>query len=369
VQLPCFNERAVVRRVIEAVAAFDWPRDKLHIQVLDDSTDDTPVLADQAIAAVRALGIDAVSMRRSHRSGYKAGALQAGLERSTAEFVAVFDADFIPAPDFLRRCMRPLLAEPRIAFVGARWDHINGDANALTRAQQRIKDCDFGVVQMADCWAGNLVYFDGTCGIWRRRAIDEAGGWRAEAFSEDTDLSVRVQLEGWRGLRLASVGVPGELPESMDAWLKQQANWSRGTGTVLRLNVLGIWRGALPFRSKLAATLLLGTDLLGPALIVAVLSGAIELLLSRETAFTIALASIAAVFVPIMGGAVLVKGQVFLRGADPRAEWVRSLTAIAAFAHSQISSAIRIRLESPHKEKVATPKTGAGAAPGSMRNG
>jgi len=365
VQIPCYNEQAVVRRIVAAVAALDWPLDRLHIQVInDDSTDDTPLLAEEALAAARARGIDAGMLKRTKRRGYKAGALQAGLELSTAEYVAVFDADFVPPVDFLRRCMPPLIYEPRLAFVGARWDHINGDANALTAAQQRIKDCDFAVVQLPDCWAGNVVYFDGTCGVWRRRAIDEAGGWRPEAFSEDTDLSLRVQLLGWRGLRLASVAVPGELPESMGAWLKQQANWSKGTGRVLRLHLFGIWRSALPFRSKLAATLWLGTDLFGPALLIAVITGAIDLLLSQTTPLTIGMAAAAAALVPLAGGAALVMGQCFLRQADPREEVVRSLTAIVAYAYSQVWSAVRIRLEGPLKEKVATPKTGVGIAPG-----
>src|SRR6266481_635286 len=226
VQLPVFNERHVIDRLIESAAAIDWPRDRLEIQVLDDSTDDTTTMARRHVERLQAQGVRATLVRRADRSGFKAGALRWGLARSDAEFVAIFDSDFVPPRDFLRRCIGPLLADPGLALVQARWEHLNATESLLTRAQALQLDAHFAIEQSARAWSGLDMPFNGTCGLWRRQAIDDAGGWHADTLTEDLDLSYRVHLKGWRTTILLDVGVPGELPDELAAWRAQQHRWN-----------------------------------------------------------------------------------------------------------------------------------------------
>ncbi len=227
VQLPLYNERTVARRVIAAAAGLDWPRDRLEVQVLDDSTDETRVEVDEAAAAARSTGVDVRVVRRAERAGFKAGALQEGLARTDAELVAIFDADFVPRSDFLTRTV-PWLAAPDVGLVQARWAHLNAGASALTRAQAALLDGHFAVEQPARADRGAFFNFNGTAGVWRRAAIEEAGGWRADTLTEDLDLSYRAQLRGWRFVYLGGVDAPAELPDEIGAFRSQQHRWAKG---------------------------------------------------------------------------------------------------------------------------------------------
>jgi cellulose synthase/poly-beta-1,6-N-acetylglucosamine synthase-like glycosyltransferase len=259
VQIPTYNEGVLIRRVLDAVVALDWPRDRLAVQVLDDSSGASAALARAAVAACQADGHNVTLLQRSDRAGFKAGALKRGLAASDEPFVAMFDADYVPPPDFLRKCMRPLLAQPDIAFAQARCDYLNAAQNWVTRAQEIILDSHYAVEQPTRYWAGDFLPFNGTCGIWRREAIEAAGGWHGDTLTEDLDLSYRAQLGGWRALYLVSVGVPGELPDGFRVWIRQQLRWNKGFAQTARKLLPGIVsRRTLRWRAKSAAALHLG---------------------------------------------------------------------------------------------------------------
>src|SRR5262249_23625358 len=245
IQIPTCNEGAVVRRIADAVARLDLPSKKLPVQVLDDSTDDSVVMAREAVDTLRGRGFDAVLLHRNERAGFKAAAMQAGLGLSDHDYVAVFDADFVPPRDFLRKCLSVLLADPVLAFAQARWDAINARENALTSAQQRLIDVFFGVFQAARSWSGHFVIFSGTCALWRRSALDQLGGWQSDIFMEDMDLSCRAFLAGWRGRCLVTLAVPGELPSSTGSWQRQQYRWNGGLAQAMRKHLPAIWRSRL----------------------------------------------------------------------------------------------------------------------------
>ena len=228
VQLPIYNERYVAERVIEAVCRLRWRRERLEVQVLDDSDDDTPEIVARCVDGWRRAGVAISHVRRASRDGYKAGALAHGLTLSGADFVAVFDADFVPAPDFLRR-MLPALADPGVAFVQARWGHLNEDFSLLTYLQSLMTDFHFLVEQAVRPRRGYPTNFAGSAGVWRRAAIDDAGGWSGATLTEDLDLSYRAQLRGWRAVYLEDVVVPQELPVSANAYRAQQSRWATGS--------------------------------------------------------------------------------------------------------------------------------------------
>ncbi|MDE2777470.1 MAG: glycosyltransferase [Chloroflexota bacterium] len=236
VQLPLFNELEVAGRLIEAVAAFDYPRDKLLIQALDDSNDLTVQLVARKLAELEARGYRVQHIRRANRDGFKAGALAAGLSHCDCEFIAIFDADFIPPPDFLRRTLPHLLADPGLGIAQSRWSHLNAEENSLTRAQRLSIDTHFAVEQAARNRSGWLIPFNGTGGVWRRSCIEAAGGWSASTLTEDLDLSYRAQLAGWRSQFLPDVEAPGEIPPQLAAYKQQQARWATGnTQCLLKL--------------------------------------------------------------------------------------------------------------------------------------
>jgi len=242
IQLPVFNEGVIVQRAIRSAAALDWPRAKLHIQVLDDSTDGTGELARAAAAEFPDRNITV--LHREDRSGFKAGALQAGIAALPhCGYFAILDVDYIPPCDFLTRTMKPLLQDPKIAFSQARFDYLNADTNTLTKIQAIILDAHLAVEQATRSWAGHPLPFNGTCGIWRRAAIDAAGGWRGDTLAEDLDLSYRAWLAGWRGTFLVTVSVPGELPSEQRVWVAQQRRWSKGSGEIAR-RMFSVLRGA-----------------------------------------------------------------------------------------------------------------------------
>ena len=234
VQLPVFNERYVVERLIDAVIAMDYPADRVVVQVLDDSTDDTPGIARSRVAYYRARGRNIVYAHRTDRGGFKAGALAAGLETADGEFVAIFDADFVPPADFLQRLIPEFAVDPRLAVVQSRWEHLNSEQDSLTRAEALALDGYFGVEQFARSQLNLLMNFNGSAGIWRRAAIADAGGWQGDTLAEDLDLSYRAQLRGWRLVYRPEVASPAELPTSILAFKRQQFRWAKGSFQVLR---------------------------------------------------------------------------------------------------------------------------------------
>jgi cellulose synthase/poly-beta-1,6-N-acetylglucosamine synthase-like glycosyltransferase len=263
VQLPLFNEGELVEHVLKAVTALDWPRDRLQIQVLDDSNDGFSLtLSQRAVAELRKQGVQIELMHRIKRTAFKAGALAAGLERSNAEFVAIFDADFAPPPDFLQQTVGALTAQPDLAYVQARWAHVNRDDSLLTRAQARLLDSHFKVEQEARWRLGLPVPFNGTCGLWRRSAIDDAGGWEGDTLTEDLDLSLRARLRGWRSGFIRDLEVPGVLPVSVRAWRTQQFRWTKGFVQCFVKLVPKIWASPrLPRWHKVMITLQMGQPL------------------------------------------------------------------------------------------------------------
>ncbi len=232
VQLPLYNERYVARRLIDAVATLDYPKDRLHIQVLDDSTDDTTDLIYSRIAQLRADGYQIDLVRRKNRSGYKAGALANAMQYANSDFFAIFDADFVPPANFLKRTI-PFFQDPKIGMVQTRWGHLNADDNVLTRGQALAIDGHFGVEQFARYHGGIVFSFNGTGGVWRRQAIEDAGGWSADTLCEDFDLSYRATFKGWKYAYVRDVVVPGELPSQMASYKQQQSRWAKGSTQVL----------------------------------------------------------------------------------------------------------------------------------------
>lgn len=234
VQLPIYNERYVANRLIDAVARLDWPRDRLEIQVLDDSTDVTTRIARAAARHWRRHGVDIAVIHREDRAGFKAGALAHGLAHARGEFIAIFDADFAPPPDFLRRTVPHLEADSRLGLVQARWGHINRDYSLLTRVQALAIDAHFVVEQSARDRANLYLNFNGTAGVWRRECIVQSGGWQADTLSEDVDLSYRAQLAGWQLRYLPEVVAPAELPPQIQGFKNQQFRWAKGSIQVAR---------------------------------------------------------------------------------------------------------------------------------------
>jgi cellulose synthase/poly-beta-1,6-N-acetylglucosamine synthase-like glycosyltransferase len=274
VQIPSFNEGPVLRRGVEAAAGLDWPRDKLHIQLLDDSTDETAVLARTVAAELRAKGFDVVALQRTDRSGFKGGALHEAMQQTPHSYFAVFDVDYVPPADFLRRCMRVFEAEPKTAFVQARFDFLNAHENALTEMQMVTLDAHLGIEQATRYWAGHPLPFNGTCGIWQREAIEAGGGWKGDTVTEDLDLTYRGWVKGWRSVFLVSVPVPGELPADTKTWLRQQQRWQDGFRHVgMRMFPEILKSGSITLSAKLAALLHLCMALNQPVLLIGVTSG------------------------------------------------------------------------------------------------
>ena len=241
VQLPVYNEPFVVERVIRAAARIKWPRDKLEIQVLDDSTDETPEVAARVVEDLKAKGINVKHIRRGNRKGFKAGALSYGMGISDAEYFAIFDADFVPPEDFLLRTVPFLEADPKLAGVQTRWGFLNEDSSLLTEAQAFMLNLHFVVEQFVRSRLGLWMTFNGTAGVLKRSAVEWVGGWQTETLTEDSDLSIRLYDRGYRILYLPDVVVPSELPDSVLAFKAQQKRWAKGGAQVLRKH----WRRIL----------------------------------------------------------------------------------------------------------------------------
>src|SRR5258706_10391724 len=252
IQLPLYNEMYVAERLIEAVCRLDYPRELLEIQVLDDSTDETRSIADLAGGRFAGQGYDIKYYHRTDRVGYKAGALEAGLKVARGEFIAIFDADFIPSADFLTRLM-PYFAGEKIGMVQARWGHINQDYSLVTKIQSILLDGHFVLEHGGRFRSGRFFNFNGTAGVWRRRTIDEAGGWQHDTLTEDLDLSYRAQLRGWRFVYVPSVIAPAEVPVEMNGFKSQQHRWAKGSIQTCRKLLPEILRADVPLGVKAEA--------------------------------------------------------------------------------------------------------------------
>jgi len=267
IQLPIYNERYVVERLIEDVTKIDYPKELVQIQVLDDSTDDTQAFAEAMVARYRALGFPIEYHHRSNREGFKAGALAEGLKTATGELIAVFDADFIPSPDFLQRTVH-FFTDPQVGTVQTRWSYLNRDYNLLTEVEATLLDGHFVLEHGARCGRGLFFNFNGTAGVLRRQMIEDAGGWQHDTLTEDSDLSYRAQLKGWKFVYLPAVDCPSELPVEMYSFQVQQSRWAKGLTQCARKLLPAILRARIPWRVKLEAFFHLTPNISYPLVVV-----------------------------------------------------------------------------------------------------
>lgn len=267
VQLPIYNEVYVVERLIRHVCNFDYPKDKLEIQVLDDSTDETQELAQCLVQEYRQKGFDIHYIHRNNREGFKAGALRYGLELATGEFIAIFDADFTPQPDFLLKTI-PYFQNPEVGMVQTRWGHINEDYSILTRSAALSLDAHFVLEQQVRNKAGFFINFNGTAGIWRKETIMDAGNWQPDTLTEDLDLSYRAQLKGWKFVFLNDVVSPAELPADINALKTQQFRWTKGAVETAKKIIPLLLKAKLPLKVKLEGFVHLTSNIVFPFILI-----------------------------------------------------------------------------------------------------
>jgi cellulose synthase/poly-beta-1,6-N-acetylglucosamine synthase-like glycosyltransferase len=260
VQLPLYNEMYVAERLLDAVVALDYPKDKLEVQVLDDSTDETTEIVAHKAAELRQQGFDVSHVHRSNRHGYKAGALEHGLQTATGEFIAIFDADFVPQPDLLQTTIQ-YFTDPNIGMIQTRWGHLNEHYSMLTRLQSMFLDGHFLIEQTARARSGRFFNFNGTAGIWRRTCIISSGGWQHDTLAEDLDLSYRAQIKGWQFLFLPNIVTPAELPVEMNAFKSQQHRWAKGSVQAGKKMLPVLWRTKLPLKIKIEGTVHLTSNI------------------------------------------------------------------------------------------------------------
>ena len=372
IQVPCYNEMYVIERVIDAVAAIDYPQDRLEIQILDDSTDETTAIAHRKVDAWRARGLDIALLRRHERTGYKAGALAAGLTLATGEFVAIFDADFVPQPSFLRETIQ-YFTDPAIGAVQSRWTHLNRDYSLLTQVQSILLDAHHQLEQTSRCYAGCFFTFNGTGGIWRRRAIEEAGGWQHDTLTEDTDLSYRAQLQGWRFVYLPGVTSPAELPADIQAYRAQQRRWIVGGLQCAHKHLGSIWRAPnLPLRVKVEATYQLTANVVYLfSFVLACLSGPL-LLLDHRLRWLVAVLVDAplfgASFISVMRYYLEAERELFPEDWRRRARYLPWVLAVFAGLAPANAAAVLAGLFGHATEFVRTPKYGLIGGRGTWRS-
>jgi len=369
VQLPLYNERYVAGRLLEAVGALDYPADRLEIQVLDDSTDDTAAIVAETAQRLGARGVNVVHVRRAERTGFKAGALAWGLARARGEFVAIFDADFVPPWDFLRRTI-PHFADARVAVVQTRWGHLNRDFSLVTVAQSLGIDGHFGVEQAARCRAHLLLNFNGTAGVWRRAAIEDAGGWAHDTLTEDLDLSYRAQLRRWRILYLPELVCPAELPVVISGFKSQQRRWAKGSiQTALKL-LPQVLSSPLSRWTKYQAFVHLTYYMIHPLMLAVVLLSVPALAIGAPAQATTAVVSASVVFaLASVGPACML---IYAQKVLPEGGWCRALRlptimVIGVGLAWSTSLAVLSAFWGRDLDFVRTPKFGIGPGGGQWR--
>ncbi len=325
IQLPIFNELHVVERLLKAVTRLDYPRDRLQIQVLDDSTDETTALLRVLVRHYQKQGFDIELIHRDHRPGYKAGALAQGLKTAKGEFIAIFDADFVPPRDWLQRTIPHLVARPDVGFLQTRWGHINANYSLLTVAQAIILDSHFAIEHPARQRSGYFMNFNGTAGIWRRTCIEEAGGWRGDTLTEDLDLSYRAQLAGWRPLYLPDVVAPAEIPPQLAAFKRQQFRWAKGSAQCFRRLAGAIWRSPYPLIGRLQGLIHLSGYFAHPLMLLVLLLALPLIWQDWVTQFPLAYLSVASLGPPLIFAA----SQVVLYARRPQGKaWWRRIAYV-----------------------------------------
>jgi cellulose synthase/poly-beta-1,6-N-acetylglucosamine synthase-like glycosyltransferase len=369
VQLPLYNERYVATRLLEAVGALDYPHERLEIQVLDDSTDDTPQLVAAVAERLRAGGSDIVHLRREDRTGFKAGALAEGLSRSRGEFIAIFDADFVPPADFLQMTLRHFA--PDVAVVQARWGHLNRGFSPLTLAQSLGIDGHFAVEQTARARGGLFLNFNGTAGVWRKAAILDAGGWAHDTLTEDLDLSYRAQLRGWHIVYRPELVCPAELPVLVAGFKSQQRRWAKGSIQTARKLLPALWRSPLGKWQKYQGTLHLTYYLIHPLMLVGLLLALPLRVLGELTPDSPAPAWVGLFFtLAMLGPAImLVYAQQTLNPAWWRRAWeLATIMLIGVGVAFSTSLAVVGGLLTRGREFIRTPKFGIAGSTGSWRD-
>lgn len=254
VQLPVFNEKYVVERLVEKVCALDYPRDRLEIQLLDDSTDETQQIAGQVVENFKKQGFNVEHIHRFNREGFKAGALKEGFEKARGKFIAIFDADFLPQRDFLKKIIPQFYGEKKLGMVQARWGHLNQDYSLMTQAQSVLLDGHFVIEHSARNRSGRFFNFNGTAGVWDRECLEDAGGWEFDTLTEDLDISYRAQMKGWDFLYLPDLVVPAELPVDVNGFKIQQHRWAKGSIQTARKLIPRILKSSLPWKIKIEAS-------------------------------------------------------------------------------------------------------------------
>ena len=268
IQLPLYNELYVVERLIDAVCAIDYPKDKLEIQVLDDSTDETVEVAAKIVEEKKKLGFDISYIHRENRKGYKAGALKEGLAIAKGMYIAIFDADFIPRKKFLKKTLS-FFSDNNVGMVQTRWEHLNSNYSILTRAQALALDGHFVIEQTVRNKAGFFINFNGTGGVWKKECIEDAGNWHSDTLTEDLDLSYRAQLNGWKFIFLKDFTSPAELPSEINALKAQQFRWTKGAIETAKKILPLVWKSKIPLRVKLQSTFHLSNNLVFPFILLA----------------------------------------------------------------------------------------------------
>jgi cellulose synthase/poly-beta-1,6-N-acetylglucosamine synthase-like glycosyltransferase len=287
IQIPLYNERTTAERVIRAAARQDYPRDRFDIQVLDDSTDETKEIVARLVDEIRSTGVRIEHLHREHRSGYKAGALAAGLERSQSEFVAIFDADFVPEPSFLRCLLveEAVFEDPSVAFVQARWSWRDPNQGLLASGLALLLDRHFFVQKPTRDFVGQVTTFNGSAGIWRRRAVEDVGGWSAHTLTEDLDLSYRCAFKGWRGRYVQAVAVASDLPDHMRAFKIQQRRWAKGSAQCVRSLTRRVIASKGVLADRLDEVMLLAGYAIHPVLLANVVLWPLGVLIMDRTLF------------------------------------------------------------------------------------
>ncbi len=369
VQLPLYNERYVARRLLEAVGSLDYPSDRLEIQVLDDSTDETRAIIDETASRLRARGLTVVHLHRRERTGFKAGALAAGLKEARGEFVAVFDADAVPGVDFLRKTI-PHFTDARVAVVQTRLGHLNREFSLLTVAQALGIDGHFAVEQPARYWGNLLLNFNGTAGVWRRTAIEDAGGWAHDTLTEDLDLSSRAQLRGWRIVYRADLVCPAELPVLITGFKSQQRRWAKGAIQTAFKLLPAVARGPFSLWTKYQAFIHLTYYMIYPAMLTIILLS-VPLLGAEEVGpeGTILVDVSLAFTLGILGpGFLLLYAQRILDPGWLRRAWrLPAIMIIGVGVAWSTSMAVLDALWRKDLEFARTPKFGIGPAGGHWR--